>query len=78
MCNSFLTSVIQLIECFAILSSIVLQSSITGHALVIQLNSNTSQHIFNSLGNFVTLTVHSMSAVLGTESALLGGVMDIW
>jgi hypothetical protein len=77
MCSSFSTSVIQLIECFVILSSTALLSSIMERALVILLNLSTSQLTYNSLESSAMLTVPSMSAVSDTESALQDAVMGI-
>jgi hypothetical protein len=77
MCSSFSTSVIQLIECFVILSSTALLSSIMERALVILLNLSISQLTYNSLESSAMLTVPSMSAVSDTESALQDAVMGI-
>lgn len=69
--NTFLISAIQLIVCSAIHLLKIRRLSITGRAQRIVLNSNISQHIFNSQVSFVTRTELTTSAVLGIESAWL-------
>lgn len=78
MCNLFMTSVILQTECFVTLSSTAPQWSIMEHALEIQVSSNISLLIFNSLENYATLTAPSMSVVSGTENAWQDVAMGIW
>jgi|LauGreDrversion4_2_1035121.scaffolds.fasta_scaffold705110_2 hypothetical protein len=78
MCNSSLISVTQQIECFVIPLLIALQSNIMEHALEIQVSSNISPHIFNSLVSYVIPIAHFTSAGSDTGNVFQDAVMDIW
>lgn len=69
------TSVIPQRECFVTLLLIAPLSNITVPALGTQVNLSISPHIFNSLENYATPTVLSMSVVSAIESVLLRDAM---